>query len=451
MSKDVKIRRGVDIKLKGIAEKLYDSSGITTTEIALKPSDFPTLVPKLTVKVGDKVKAGSPLFCNKENEKMLFTSPVSGEVIDVIRGEKRKIEEVRVKADAEIKYISFKTGEVNSLSKEGIIDNLLKSGVWPFIRQRPFDVIANPEDSPKAIHITAFDSSPLAPDYDFLVHNNGDLFQLGIDVLAKLVEGKIHLNVCGNNNPDIIFKSAKGVQVNNIFGPHPAGNVGVQAHRIDPVNKGEAVWVLRAIDVLTIGRLFAEGKYDASRIVALTGSQVSTPKYYKTIIGSKIDQIVKNNTKEGNNRYISGNVLTGTKISQDGYLGFYDYQITVLPEGGEAEFFGWMMPGFKKFSLSKTFFSWLMPGKKYELDTNIHGEERAFVVTGEYEKVFPMNIYPVQLLKSILVEDIDAMENLGIYEVAPEDFALCEFACTSKIEVQEIVRTGLNMVKKEVG
>jgi Na+-transporting NADH:ubiquinone oxidoreductase subunit A len=275
-------------------------------------------------------------------------------------------------------------------------------------------------------------------------------FQTGLDALKKLTDGTIHLNVRSGSTA-VVFMQAKGVQLNNISGPHPAGNVGTQIHHIDPLNKGETVWYINPQDVLIIGRLFNEGRFDASRVIALTGSSVNDPKYYKTIIGCAVKhKLDDGGLKGGEHRIISGNVLTGKQISAYGYLGFYDTQLTVIPEGHEFEFMGWLAPGFNKFSMSRAFFSWLKPNKKHELDTNLHGEERPFVVTGEYEKVFPMDIYPVHLLKSILVEDIDMMEKLGIYEVVEEDFALCEVVCTSKIKSQEIIRRGLDIVRREL-
>lgn len=447
MSKEIKIRKGANIKLKGVAEKLYTNPA-NVSEIVLKPNDFPTLTPKLLVKVGDKVKAGTPLFFDKENDKILFTSPISGEVTEINRAEKRKIVDIKVKADGQNLFETFKQADPSTLSKEEILDNLLKSGVWPLIRQRPFDVIANPNDKPKAIYVTAFDSAPLAPDYDFIVHGKEEIFQLGLNALLKLTDGKVHLNVNNDDNLDEVFTSAKNVQLNKFSGPHPAGNVGIQAHHINPVNKGEVIWVLRALDVLTIGKLFKEGKYDASRTIAFVGSKVKTPKYVRTVLGANISDIINGNVEEGG-RFISGNPLTGTQIVANGHLCYYDYQLTVIPEGGNHQFFGWIMPGFDKFSLSRTFCSWITPDKEYDLNTNKNGEERAFVMTGEYEKVFPMDIYPVHLVKAMITEDIDNMEKLGIYEVAPEDFALCEYGCTSKIETQKIVREALNLVKKE--
>jgi len=448
MSKDIRLKKGLNINLKGEADKVYAS--IPQSELfSLKPTDFHGLTPKLTVKAGDKVKAGSCIFFDKYNEKVRFSSPVSGEVTDIIRGAKRRILEVKLKADTETKYESFSTLDA-SANREQIIEGLLESGVWPFIRQKPFDIIANPMDTPKAIFISTFNTAPLAPDNDFVLHGLEKEFQTGVDFLKKLTNGKIHLNVDGNTNPSTVFTSCKGVQINKITGAHPAGNVGVQIHHIDPINKGDVVWYLYPQDVLTIARLFSEGKYDVSRIVALTGPQVEKPRYYRTIAGANIKNLLDENTLIGdNNRFISGDVLTGEKIEEDGNIGFYDSQVTVIEEGNQQEFLGWIAPNLDKFSLSKSYFSWLMPSKKYSLNTNYNGEERAYVVTGQYEKVLPMDIYPMQLIKACLIDDIDSMEQLGIYEISPEDVALCEFVCTSKMEVQSIIREGLDLIKKE--
>lgn len=449
MSKFIKINRGLNIKLAGEASKLLESLPLADV-FAIKPTDFTGLTPKLLIKEGDDVQSGTPLFYDKNNEAIKFCSPVSGEVIEIIRGDKRKILEIKILADKKIKYAAFPTANPNDLKREKVIEALSSSGVWPFIRQRPFGIIANPNDTPKSIFISAFDSNPLAPDNDFIMEGDVEVFQTGLNALQKLTDGKIHLNINADTSPAATFNNATGVIINKISGPHPSGNVGIQIHHIDPLNKGEAVWYINPQDVLIIGKLFAQGKFDASRVIALTGSQVKEPKYYKTIVGSNIKNILNNGgLKTGENRIISGNVLTGTKIPSDGFLGFYDYQITVIPEGNQYEFMGWLSPGFNKFSMSRTFFSWLRPNKIHDLNTNLHGEERPFVVTGEYEKVLPMDIYPVHLLKSILIEDIEMMENLGIYEVVEEDFALCEFVCTSKIKSQEIIRRGLDIIQKE--
>jgi Na+-transporting NADH:ubiquinone oxidoreductase subunit A len=448
MAETVKIRKGLNIKLKGKAEKVYVDVPISET-VAVKPTDFTNLRVKLLCQVGDEVKAGTALFCDKDNDKVVFTSPVSGEVVEVKRGDKRRILEIKVLADKEVIYEPFKQANPADLSREEIIKWMLKSGTWPLIRQRPFEIIANPEDIPKAIFISAFNSAPLAPDNDFILHGHGEEFQAGLDAVGKLSGGKVHLNINASATASKVFTNSTGVQINKISGPHPAGNVGVQIHHIDAVNKGEVVWHLSPQDVLMVGRLFIGGKYDASRVVALTGSEVKKTRYHKTIIGTSIKNMIADNIVGDNVRYISGNVLTGTQIDADGYLGFYDVQVTVIPEGNESRFLGWLAPGFDKFSLSRTFFSWLTPGKEYALNSNMNGESRAYVVTGQYEQVLPMDIYPVQMLKSIMIGDVEQLENLGIYEVAEEDFALCEYVCTSKVEVQDLIRQGLDMVKKE--
>lgn len=448
MSKDIRIKKGVSIKLTGTADRVY--ANIPASEYyVVKPSDFTGLTPKLTVKVGDKVQAGSSLFFDKENPSVIIASPVSGEVSEIRRGEKRKILEVVIKADAEISYKEFSKSEAKDLSREQIIEQMLAAGVWPFVRQRPFAVIANPTDMPKAVFISAFDSAPLACDSDFVLHGMEKEFQAGLDIVTKLTEGTTHLNIDGNSNSSSVFTNAKGVQINKISGPHPAGNVGVQIHHLDPINKGEVVWYMYPQDVIAIGKLFSEGKYDASRLVALAGSQVEKPRYYRSMQGASIAAMTEGNIKDGESRFISGNVLTGNQISADGNLGFYHNEISVIPEGKEQDFLGWLLPGFNKFSLSRTFFSWMNPKKEYALNANMNGEERSYVVTGQYEAVLPMDVYPQHLIKAIMIGDIELMENLGIYEVAEEDFALCEFACTSKIPVQEILREGLDLVRKE--
>ena len=450
MSKYIKINRGLNIKLPGEASKIVSDLPLADT-FAIKLSDFIGITPVMLVKAGDNVQSGTPLFLDKTNEAIQFCSPVSGEVIEIIRGEKRKILEVKLLADKEISYVAVNKADPADLSREDIIKALLNSGIWPFIRQRPFGIIADPNQTPKSVFISAFDSSPLAPDNNFIMRDDSEDFQTGLNVLRKLTDRKVHLNINADTAPAKVFANAEGVQINKISGPHPAGNVGVQIHHIDPVNKGDVVWCINPQDVLIIGRLFNKGIFDAARVVALTGSQIEAPKYYKTIVGSAVKNIIRDGgLKVGESRLISGNVLTGKQITPDGYLGFYDSQITVIPEGHQHEFMGWLAPGFRKFSMSRTFFSWLAPNKKHDLTTNLHGEERPFVVTGEYEKVFPMDIYPVHLLKSILIEDIELMEKLGIYEVVEEDFALCEFVCTSKIESQDIIRKGLDIVRKEL-
>jgi Na+-transporting NADH:ubiquinone oxidoreductase subunit A len=449
MSKQIKLKKGLDIKLLGEAERTI-STFDNTTEYALKPSDFNGFTPKLLVKEGDEVQVGSPIFFNKTDDRIVITSPVSGTIKTIIRGEKRVIEEIQISAASNQQYIDFGKENPSLLNKEQITEKLLKSGIWAFLRQRPYSVIANPSDNPKAIFISAFDTSPLAPDYDFIMHGKGELFQTGIDAIAKLTSGKVYLNLHPEMNTSKVFTYSKNVEITYFSGPHPSGNVGVQIHHINPINKGDIVWYINPEDVVTVGKLFHEGKFDATKLIAICGSEVLHPKYAKIIGSCNISNLLKNNVKEGHLRYISGNPLTGSRIANNGYLGFYDHQITIIPEGDFHEFFGWALPGLDKFSFSKSYFSWLTPAKKYTIDTNYHGGERAYVITGEYEKVLPMDIMPMQLIKAILAEDIDMMEKLGIYEVDEEDFALVEFIDTSKTEIQSIIRKGLDLIRKEM-
>ncbi|MBN4071163.1 Na(+)-translocating NADH-quinone reductase subunit A [Crocinitomix catalasitica] len=451
MSKTIKLRKGLDIALKGEADKVK-SNVDAPDSFAIKPPDFHGLIPKMAVKEGDKVKTGSVIFYDKYKEEVKFRSPVSGEVTEIFRGAKRRIMEVRIKADTENSFEELGTLNAESAGADEVKNYLLTNGLWPFIKMRPIDVMANPDNKPKAIFISTFDSAPLAPDYDFALQGEDEAFQTGLNALSKLTEGTVHLTVKGGTNPDSTFTAAKGVQINTIHGKHPVGNVGTQIHHIDPLNKGEFVWTVNAQDVAIIGRVISSGKFDLSKVVAVTGSAAKNPRYVKTTIGTSIAKIMENNVEGDNVRYISGNVLTGEKIRADGYLGFYHSQITVIPEGNEAKFMltkGWMGPGIGKFSVNRSYFSWLTAKKKRNLDTNLNGEVRAFVITGELERVFPFDILPMHLVKSVMYNDLDLMEQLGIYEVAPEDFALCEFVCTSKVDIQDVIRNGLDEVYKE--
>lgn len=449
MPKVYKIRKGLTINLAGKAEKFFGKTNPSEL-YALKPGDFHGLVPKLEVKEGTTVKAGTTLFVDKNQPEVRFTSPVSGRVVSVNRGERRVILEVVVKADGANEYETFRVGDPLQMSREEIIENLLLSGLWPAIRQRPYNVVAHPMDTPKSVFVSAFDTAPLAPDYDFLVQGAEADFQTGINALSRLTAGKVHVNVTDEYPASPAFTRVQQAQTNYFRGPHPSGNVSVQIQRLDPINKGEKIWVVGPQDVITIGRLFSKGIYDASKLVALTGSEVIQPRYYKIISGASIRSLVDGNVQPTPQRFISGNPLTGTRVAHSGFLGFYDAQVTVLPEGDYYEFLGWALPGFGKYSFSRSFWSWLSPDRSYRIDTNLHGGHRAFVLTGIYESVFPFNIYPMQLLKAILAEDVDQMERLGIYEVVEEDFALCEFVCPSKTEMQVLVRKGLDLMKQEM-
>jgi len=447
MSKAIKVTKGANIKLVGEVENKI-SAASPSSVFALKPDDFFGTIPKLSLKEGAEVKAGTALFFDKAKPQVKFTSPVSGEIVEIKRGAKRKILEVKVLADKETKYESF-TSWTGGSDREALISSMLEMGLWPFVKQRPYGVIANPADTPRDIFVSLNNTSPLAPSAGFVLKDQLEDVQNAIDALSLLAGGKVHVGVAKD---DSTFNGLKNVEIHSVQGPHPAGNVGVLIHHVAPINKGETVWTVNGMDLAIIGRSLKEGKFRAERTVALVGSEVEAPQFYTTMIGAQMKSVVEGQLKGANNRIVSGDPLTGAAVDTEGHLGFYSHQVTVLPEGDQKKFFlteGWLAPGFSSFSLSKAFPSWLTPNKKYRLDTNLNGEERAFVVTGELEKVFPFDIYPMQLIKSIMVNDIDAMEKLGIYEVLPEDFALCEFACTSKINIQEVVENGLADMRKE--
>jgi len=451
MSNVIKIKRGLDIKLIGVPEK--ELKEITSSKsFGIKPTDFPGITPKVVSKVDTLVKAGTTLFFDKYNPEIVFTSPVSGKVTAINRGERRRILEFVIEPDGKNESEAFKKDKPENLSKEEIIDSLLKSGCWPFIRQRPFNIIPKSEITPRDIFITSFNSAPLTADLNFIVKDDFSAFQTGVNALTKLTEGKVYLGIKAGEISNQ-FTNTANVEKYEFSGPHPAGNTGVQINKIKPVNKGEVVWTLNAADVIIIGRLFETGTYNPMRIIALAGSEIEHPKYYKTLLGTKLSNITNEQIKNKDikKRFISGDVLSGEKISENDYIGFYDSTVSVIPEGDKPEFFGWAKPGLNKFSVSKTFFSWLAPNKKYVIDANLHGGERPFIVTGELDKVFPMDIFPLQLIKSVLIKDLDLMEELGIYEVAEEDFALCEVINTSKIEIQKIIRDGFDFAIKELG
>ncbi|NVJ86972.1 MAG: Na(+)-translocating NADH-quinone reductase subunit A [Algoriphagus sp.] len=447
MSKNVKLRKGFDINLAGKAAKeMVDFEPAQT--FAIKPTDFVGMQrPKVLVNEGDTVKAGTPILFDKAMDQVQYLAPVSGEVIEIKRGEKRKLLEIRILADKEISYEDLGKIDLKSVDRATLVEKLASGGVWPHIIQRPFGVVANPADEPKAIYISAFDSNPLAPDMGFVLQGEEGYFQAGLNALTKLTNGKVHLNVNGAEQVPAIFENAQGVQINRFSGAHPAGNVGVQIHHLDPINKGDLVWTVSPSGVVQIGKLVLEGKYDASKVIALTGSELTKKGYVKTISGASVSTFVKGNLQSGNIRVISGNVLTGEKISMEGYLGFYHNQITVIPEGDYEEFLGWLMPSTKKLSFHKAIgmLSFLNKGE-FKVDTNTHGEERPFVVSGVFEKVLPMDILPTYLFKAIIAEDFDEMEELGLYEIIEEDVALCEFVDPSKNDLQQLVRTGIELL-----
>ena len=450
MSKNIKLRKGLDINLVGRAERTVAERPLAAS-YAVSPLDYENVTPKLLVKVGDRVKAGNALFFDKNNPRVLFTSPVSGTVSAVNRGEKRKLLNVVVDADAVQEYEQFESTDLGSASREQIVETMLSSGIWTRLVQRPFGLIADPEKKPKAIFVSAFDSAPLAPEYDFVLAGCEKELQRGFDVLARLTDGKVHLSALAGREGFVA--GIKGVEHHTFEGKHPAGNVGVQIHHIDPLAKGEIVWSMNIQDVAVLGRLFLTGRLDMSKTVAVAGSEIDKPQYCRIIAGAPVRLLLDGNVRKQQAdaavRIISGNVLTGRKVEADGYISADADMLTVIPEGDRYELLGWAMPRFHRFSVSRAYFSWICPRKAYRLDTNLNGGERPFVVTGLYEKYLPMDIYPMYLLKAILAQDIDKMESLGIYEVLPEDFALCEFVDPSKIEIQQIVRDGINLMIKE--
>ena len=451
MSNDIRIRKGLDISLLGSAEKQTKELPLASL-YCLKPSDFHLVIPKLVAREGAVVKAGDTIFYDKRDERVLFPSPVSGTITEIVRGERRKILEIRITPDNVQSFQDFGKKNVVDLSVEQIKAHLLQSGCWPFIKQRPYDVIANPDGQPKAIFVSACKTNPLAPDYDYVLQGKELALQTALTALSKLTTGKVHVSVFKDSSLSP-FRNLKDIEIHNVSGPHPAGNVSTQIAHISPINKGEVVWVVTPQDLVVIGELFLTGKLNLTRTVALTGSQVENPHYVTAIAGAQISGVVGAQVKDATNtRIISGDVLTGHKVDEKGFLGYYDDQITAIPEGNDYDLFGWAKPISNKISLTRALtFSWLNPKKKYNLNTNTNGEHRAFVVTGMYEEVFPLDIYPMQLLKACLYKDLDELENLGAYEVAPEDFALTEFVCVSKQPHQQIIREGLDLMMAELG
>ena len=467
----ITIRKGLDIPIGGAAEKrVTDARGIST--YAVKPIDFVGLTPRLLVEEGDAVRLGDALFCDKNNERIRFTSPVNGHVKAFVRGEKRKLLEVVVEEDKTSSPAVFDipqtAAEIKSL--------MLRCGLWTMLRQRPFGTVAHPDDQPKAIFISGFSSAPLAPDYDFVMQGREVFFKKGLETLTKLTDGKVH--VCfrpGQGLAKHLSTLSSQFSVHYFKGPHPAGNIGTQIAHIDPINKGETVWTMNVQDVAVLGELVTTGIYRPERIIAVAGPTTKNPHYYRVKHGAQLKDITatqllnpafpemgtSGDTSE--NRIISGDILSGMQIAANGFIGAYDDLVSILPEGKYYDFMGWLMPGFKKYSASRTFLSGFLPQSTFrpfgvqiprfsnfwKFDTNTHGDERPLVFTGNFEKVFPFDIYPTQLIKACIVGDIELMENLGIYEVEPEDFALCEFVDTSKTNIQQIIREALEKLRKE--
>ena len=444
MANVIKLRKGLNINLQGKAEEKrmqLKSNG----QYALVPDDFEGVTPKVVVKEGDQVKAGDALFVNKQYPEVKFASPVSGTVREVVRGERRKVMCVKVEADAQQTYVDFGKKDVAKMDGKAVIDALLEAGIFGYINQLPYAVSTNPSQMPKAVFVSALRDKPLAGSFEFEVKGQEGDFQTGLTALSKIA--KTYLG-CGVHSS---FENYKDVEVTVFDGPCPAGNVGVQVNHLDPVNKGEVVWTVEPTVVLFIGRLFNSGKVNLTRTIALCGSEVKSPAYVDMLVGEELATLLSNSYDADHHvRIINGNVLTGKVTTKEGFLGAHTSEITVIPEGDDAdEFAGWIMPRFKQFSVNRSYFSWLCGKKKYALDARVEGGERHMIMSGEYDKVLPMDIYGEYLIKAIITGDIDRQEALGIYEVSPEDFALAEFVDSSKLELQRIVREGLNILRKE--
>ena len=449
MANLIKLRKGLDINLKGKAA----AEVVSVKEpgfYAICPDDFTGVTPKVVVKEQEYVMAGGPLFIDKNHPEVKFVSPVSGVVTSVERGARRKVMSITVEAASEQDFEEFGKKDIAAMDGNAVKDVLLNAGMFAFIRQRPYDVIADPSVAPRAIFVSAFDSSPLAPEFEVALKGEEANFQTGLDALAKMAKTYLSISV---TQKSAALTQARNVTVTAFDGPHPAGNVGIQINHIAPVNKGETVWTIDPQAVIFIGRLFNTGRVDLTRTVAITGSEIKRPAYCKLKIGALLTEVLANNVnKDKALRYISGNVLTGKQIAANGFLGAFHSQVTVIPKGDDVhEMLGWIMPRLDDYSTSHSYFSWLMGKKKeYVLDARVKGGERHMIMSNEYDRVLPMDIMPEYLIKAIIAGDIDRMEQLGIYEVAPEDFALCEFVCSSKMELQRIVREGLNMLRREM-
>lgn len=445
-----KIKKGLNIRLEGAAQNAVREVK-TATEVALRPADFGGVTPKVLVKEGESVLVGTPLFVDKATEKVKFVAPVSGTVTLVERGERRKLLAIRIQPDTVQVNKTFDVPEAAAQNAEVMTQLLLESGLFGFLRQRPYDVVPTLGVAPKAIFVSAFSTMPLAADFSFVVKGQEDDFKAGIAALSKIAKVNVGVNP-SQLNTSLLPISEPNVSVNCFDGPNPAGNVGVQINHVDPVNKGEVVWTLGAEEVLFVGRLMRTGKVDFSRTIAVAGSEIEKPQYAKVVVGQNLADILKGQLKasQHNVRIINGNPLVGEKATTQDFLGAHVTEVTALPEGDDVnELFGWIMPRFHEFSTSRSYFSWLGGKKEYRLDCRIKGGERHMIMSSEYERVFPMDIYPSFLVKAIITGDIDQQEALGIYEVAPEDFAVAEFVCSSKLELQRIVREGLEILRKE--
>lgn len=448
MSNNIVLKRGLDIPITGAADR-KTSGKVVPDIIALKPTDFRGLAPRLLVREGDRVLAGSPVMADKEHPDILFTSPVSGTVTEIVRGERRKLLEVRIKADEETEYVDFGKKDVSSLKADQVKEALLKSGLWAGFIQRPYGILANPDSTPKGIFVSAFSTAPLAPDYDYVFSEEIENIQTGVNAVSLLCENGIDFCVNSESSP---LAKISNVRKWVVSGKHPSGNVGVQISHIDPIKKGDVVWTISPLMLAAVGKLFSTGRYDVRRKVAVTGPRATDPSYVEAVPGIAMKDLGKfYDNKGGDIRFVSGDALSGKNVGGNGFLSFLDNQVTLLHEGTERELLGWLNPlRLNQYSSSHSYFSWLLPKKKYAIDTNTHGGKRTFMMSDVYGKVLPMDIYPIYLVKACIAGNIDDMEKYGIYEVLPEDLALCEFVDPSKNDIQEIISEGIDLMRKEM-
>ncbi|MFM1887863.1 MAG: hypothetical protein RL501_150 [Bacteroidota bacterium] len=448
MSQDIHIKKGLDIQLVGAAVREI-APATPPKNYRIQLEDFHGLTPKMLKKTGETVQSGEPLFCDKDQPEVVVVAPVSGLVQEIHRGERRRILSVDILADSEQKQVKHAVLDLSVAQADHIKSLLLTAGCWPLIKQRPYDVIAGVQTTPKAIFIAGLDTAPLAAELDFILKDQVAEVQTAVTALSKLAP-VVHVSVPAEGST--VFSGLKDCQLHRVSGVHPAGLVGTLINRVDPVNKGEVVWTIQAADLAIIGKVIAQGIYDSTRTVAFAGASFEKNQYISLKQGASLFEALKQFGLKTGARVINGNVLTGKKSNKEGYLGFYNTTVTAIPEGDDYEFFGWNKPVTEKVSITRALtFSWLFPKKKYNLTTNTNGEHRAFVVTGHYEQVFPLDIYPMQLLKACMIKDLDEMEALGLYEVAPEDFSLTEFVCISKQPHQQIIREGLDLLQQEIG
>ena len=452
MSQNIVLKKGLNIPISGEAE-LRVSKAIAPGITAVRPTDFKGLLPRLLVKEGDSVLCGSPVIADKKNPDILLTSPVSGTVKALVRGEKRKLLAVLIESDGAQKCVDFGVKDPSAMDAGQVKIALLESGLWPWIIQRPYGIIADPSVRPSGIFVSAFDSAPLAADADFCFADEIKNIQAGINAVAKLTDGEVHVSYNADGDPASALRKLTGVHAHFFKGKHPAGNVGVQISHIKPICKGDTVWTVSLLGLAAIGKLFTKGRYDVRRKVAVCGPMAIEPSYVETLPGMPMKELAGfygSNAAEV--RFVSGNVLSGSNEGVDGYLGYFSNQVTLLREGTERELLGWLRPlRWKQFSTDHSYFSWLMPKRKYDMDTNLHGGPRAFLMNdGYYAKVLPMDIYPIYLTKACLAGEIEKMEQFGIYEVLPEDLAVCEFVDPSKNNIQEIIEKGIDLMIKEM-